>query len=197
MLNRILRSESKPIARELFSIVFGILLALTIDEWVSDYKFKKFNQKLIDEMYLELDEDISGIDESINKINKNIEELEQYIAKVEKDPDVERTMISMFMTYNRNLFWQTVSTKADLSLLEQGAQALVSSIYRLNIMQDAVQEHYNLMRQFIFSVCEYNKNMRLSCLSQSLKQRQYLVVLLESEKAAYLNFKEEYERYIE
>jgi len=190
------KSKGTQIATELFSIVVGILLALSIDEWVTDYKYKRFNEELIQEMYLELDEDISEVAETIALVEENTIRIEQHIEEVKKDPAIERQSIRFAFAYDRNLFWQTAATKADLRLLQQEAETLVSSIYTLNIMQDAVQEHYKVIRSFLFSVCEKNETMRISCLEKKVTLYRYLIILLNAEKEALINFKKEYESYL-
>lgn len=189
------KNKGAQITTELFSIVVGILLALTIDEWVEEFKYKRFNKELISEMYQELDEDIKEIDATIASANDSLKQIEAYIAAIEADPTTPTQSMQMMVTYNRNMFWHNITTKANLALLEQDAEELVSSILSVNVMQDAVQEHYQEIRKFLFSVCEINSSMRIPCQKNKALLIKHLIRLLQAQKLDLLTFKTEYEKH--
>jgi len=195
MIKRVFKKNGDQLFIEIFTIVIGILLALTIDEWVTDYKYRSFNEKLINEMYIDLNNDIGNTEHTIQHLESSISELKTYISDVMNDPKTPDRSVETHILYERNLFWDITSTKTDLSLLQSQSEDLVGSIYEINTMQDAIQEHYQLMRHFLLTVCELNDDMRIKCLEKSLKQREYLLKLFEAQKQAYFEFKMHYEAF--
>ncbi|WP_448549789.1 hypothetical protein [Thalassotalea fusca] len=196
MIKQVFKKNGEQLFIEIFTIVIGILLALTIDEWVTDYKYRSFNEKLINEMYIDLNNDIKNTEETISRLARSVSELKEHISDITDDPSTPNKSVETHILYERNLFWDISSTKADFSLLQSQSEDLVDSVYEINTMQDAIQEHYKLMRQFLLTVCEFNDDMRIKCLEKSLKQREYLVKLLETQKKAYFEFKKHYEEFI-
>ncbi|MCC2617795.1 hypothetical protein LJ739_16205 [Aestuariibacter halophilus] len=194
-MKRLVQKYGPTFLLELLSIVIAILLALAINQWANERTVLENNHWLLNDMYTDVEQELTELNQTIAQIEQQNADLSQYIADIEADPDTPERPLGRYLSFDRSVFWDLIVSRADLSLLEKDYPDLIRAVYSLQTLEDAVREHFTLMRKHMFTVCPAGHQNRLACLNNELDMNQFLIRLLELNKQAYQDFQAEYQRY--